>query len=422
MRMSARTPKSGVERRACSPREIDHGLAMGSIPLGRLFGIRIGADWSLLIAVWLVTMSLAMGTFPAWHPEWSGGLRWGVALAAALLLFVSVLIHELSHALVGRRQGLEVRSITLFVFGGMANIEREPETPRGELLMAIVGPLTSIALGLLFLLLGGWLAALGGDPERVMRNLGPTATLLFWLGPINILLGVFNLLPGFPLDGGRVLRAILWRATGNLEKATRWASGCGQALGLLFVFTGVAMIFGARVPVFGTGLVGGLWLALIGWFLSSAASMSYRQLVVMKLLEGVPVRRLMRRDVEVVRPDMTIARLVDDFLLRTDQRAFPVLDESRLVGIVCLEDVRSAGRDVWGEVAVADVMTPLNSLETIRPDDEVTEAMRLLSRRDVEQLPVVQDGRLIGVLRRRDILRWLELQAPAQHRPEPHPA
>src|SRR5690606_1517039 len=127
---------------------------------------------------WLVTMSLAMGTFPAWHPEWSGGLRWGVALAAALLLFVSVLIHELSHALVGRRQGLEVRSITLFVFGGMANIEREPETPRGELLMANVGPLTSIALGLLFLLLGGWLAALGGDTERLMRNLGPTATLL----------------------------------------------------------------------------------------------------------------------------------------------------------------------------------------------------------------------------------------------------
>ncbi|HEY8378605.1 MAG TPA: CBS domain-containing protein, partial [Nannocystis sp.] len=278
-----------------------------------------------------------------------------------------------------------------------------------------------IALGILFLLLGGRLAGLGGDAERVMRDLGPAATLLFWLGPINLLIGAFNLLPGFPLDGGRVLRALLWHLTGDLEKATRWASGAGQTIGLLFVFTGVAMIFGARVPLFGTGLVSGLWLALIGWFLSSAAAMSYRQLVIMKLLEGVPVRRLMRRDAVAVSPDMTIARLVDDFLLRTDQRAFPVLDQSRLVGIVCLDDVRTTGRDLWGEVAVADIMTPLGSLETIGPDDEVAEAMRILSRRDVEQLPVVQAGQLIGVLRRRDILRWLELQAPREH-PQPRPA
>lgn len=390
---------------------------MGSIPLGKLFGVRIAADWSLLIAVWLVMMSLAVGTFPAWHPDWSGGLRWSIALVASLLLFASVLVHELSHALVGRAYGLEVRNITLFVFGGMANIEREPETPRAELLMAAVGPLTSIALGLLFLLLGGRLAGLGGDTERLMRDLGPAATLLFWLGPINLWLGLFNLLPGFPLDGGRILRALLWRATGDLQTATRWASLSGQAIGLLFVFAGVAMIFGARLPLFGTGLVSGLWISLIGWFLSNAASLSYRQLVVMKLLEGVPVRRLMRHDVEVVPPELTVARLVDDYLLRTDQRAFPVIDRGQLVGLVCLEDVRTANRDTWNEVGVVDVMTPLASLETIGPDDDVTEAMRLLSRRDVEQLPVVRAGRLVGVLRRRDILKWLELQAPGGERP-----
>lgn len=396
---------------------------MGGTTLGKLFGVRIALDWSLFVALWLVTVSLALGSFPAWHPEWSGGLRWGVAVIAAVLLFASVLLHELSHALVARVYGLEVRTIHLFVFGGVADIEREPETPRAELAMAIVGPLTSIALGLLFLVLGGWLARLGGDPEHIMRDLGPAATLLFWLGPLNLFIGVFNLLPGFPLDGGRILRALLWRMTGDLQTATRYASLSGQAIGLVLVFAGMAMIFGARLPFFGAGVVSGLWISVIGWFLAGAAAMSYRQLVVMHLIEGVPVRRLMRHDVAVVPPTLPIARLVDEFLMRTDQRAFPVLAEDRLAGIVCLDDVRSVDRDVWDEVDVATIMTPLTVLETIGPDDELTTAMRAFSRKDVEQLPVVADGRLLGILRRRDILKWLELQAPRDERPaHPRPA
>lgn len=393
---------------------------MGGMTLGKLFGVRIALDWSLFVALWLIALSLALGLFPAWHPDWSPALRWGVAVVAAVMLFVSVLIHELSHALVARRYGLEVRSINLFVFGGVANIEREPETPRAELLMAIVGPLTSIGLGLLFLLLGGWLARLGDNPERLMRDLGPTATMLFWLGPLNLFLGLFNLLPGFPLDGGRVLRAIVWRVTGDLQTATRWASRSGQAIGLVLVFAGLSMIFGARLPIFGTGMVSGLWIALIGWFLASAAAMSYRQLVVMHLLEGVPVRRLMRQDFVVIPPSLSIARMVDEHLMRTDQRAFPVLDDDRLAGIVCLDDVRTVDRDVWSEVAVGEIMTPLAALETVRPDEELTQALRAFSRRDVEQLPVVQDDRLVGVLRRRDILKWLELQAPRGEHREQH--
>ncbi|WAS94955.1 site-2 protease family protein [Nannocystis punicea] len=396
---------------------------MGGLNLGRIFGVRIAADWSLFIALWLVTVSLALGLFPAWHPGWGGAMRWGVAFVAAVLLFASVLLHELSHALVARGYGLEVRSIHLFVFGGVANIEREPETPRAELMMAIVGPLTSIGLGLLFLLLGGWLARLGGDPERLMRDLGPTATLLFWLGPLNLFLGLFNLLPGFPLDGGRILRALLWRATGDLQAATRWASMSGQAIGFVLVFAGLSMIFGARLPWFGSGIVSGVWISVIGWFLASAAAMSYRQLVVMHLVEGVPVRRLMRRDVAVIPPDMSVTRLVDDYLMRSDQRAFPVLAGDRLVGIACLDDVRTVDRDVWNEVDVGTIMTPLAALETVGSGDELTAAMRAFSRRDVEQLPVVDDGRLVGVLRRRDILKWLELQAPRGERPvQPRPA
>ncbi|PCC71903.1 Zn-dependent protease (includes SpoIVFB) [Nannocystis exedens] len=396
---------------------------MGGLNLGKIFGVRIAADWSLFVALWLVAVSLALGSFPVWHPEWGGGMRWGIACIAAVLLFASVLVHELSHALVARRYGLEVRSIHLFVFGGVANIEREPETPRAELMMAIVGPLTSIGLGLLFLALGGWLARLGGDPERLMRDLGPAATLLFWLGPLNFFLGLFNLLPGFPLDGGRVLRALLWQATGDLQAATRWASLSGQAIGFVLVFGGLAMIFGARLPWLGSGVVSGLWISVIGWFLASAAAMSYRQLVIMHLVEGVPVRRLMRRDVAVVPPDLPVARLVDDYLMRSDQRAFPVLTGERLAGIVCLEDVRVVDRDVWNEIEVGTIMTPLAALETIRADDDLTVAMRAFSRKDVEQLPVVDGDHLVGVLRRRDILKWLELQAPRSERPiQPRPA
>lgn len=390
---------------------------MGGLRMGKIFGIRVVVDWSLFIAVWLVTVGLASGTFPAWHPDWSAGLRWGVALAAALLFFGSVLLHELSHVLVGRAFGLRVDHITLFLFGGVANIEREPDTPRAEFLMAVVGPLVSVGFGFLCVLVGAWLAGgPTGDPAAVMRGLGPLATVLFWLGPVNIVIGLFNLLPGFPLDGGRVLRAILWRATGSLERATRWATAAGQGIGLLLVFVGICMSFGVRVPLFGTGLVSGLWLAFLGWFLAGAAAASYQQLVLTALLAGVQVRRIMRRDVAVVSPELTVARFVDEFLMRSDQRGFPVVLGGQLVGLVCLDDVRKVPRDDWGAVRVGDVMTPASVLEVVTPEEDVAEAMRALGRRDVEQLPVVQGGQLLGVLRRRDILRWLELQAPRQDR------
>lgn len=386
---------------------------MGSFHLGRLFGVRIDIDWSLFIIFWLVAVSLASGTFPAWHPDWSDGLRWEVALLAALLFFGSVLLHELSHALVGRALGMNTQNITLFLFGGVANIEREPETPRAEFLMAIVGPLVSIGLGVLFIFAGAWLAGgPAGDPSEVMRSLGPGATLLFWLGPINLFVGLFNLLPGFPLDGGRVLRAFLWRVTGDLERATLWATRAGQLLGMLLVFAGITMAFGAYVPFFGTGLVTGMWLAFIGWFLASAAAASYRQMVVSHLLAGIPVRRLMRPDVEVVPPTLPLVHFVDEHLMQNDQRAFPVVESGRLVGLVCLEDVRKVPRTAWHDAHVSEVMTPAAALSVVGPDEQLDEAMRALGRRDVEQLPVVTDGRLVGVLRRRDIFRWLELQTP----------
>ena len=383
------------------------------IPLGRIAGIEVVADWSLLIIFGLITFSLAAGVFPIWHPDWSVGLYWSTALGASVLFFVSVLLHELSHAIVGRASGITVRRITLFIFGGMAHMESEPRAWRAELIMAVVGPITSLALGIMFL----WLAGLAAgpvelspeEPQRALAQLSPLATLLFWLGPVNILLGIFNLVPGFPLDGGRALRAIMWGITGNLQKATRWASFSGQLFAWFLIAVGIGMIFGLRVPVLGGGLINGVWLAFIGWFLNNAALMSYRQMLVKDALENVPVSRLMQTRVTHVAPDTLIETLVDDHLMASGQRVFPVLENGKLVGMVSVGDLRKAKRSAWDSTPVADVMTKSSSLATVRPDTDVTDALELISGRDVNQLPVLDRERLVGLLRREDILKWLLL-------------
>jgi len=233
--------------------------------LGKLFGVQVTLDLSLLLVFGLVLLNLGGGLLPAWHPAWSPELRWAVALAAALLFFASILLHELSHALVGRALGTRVSGITLFMFGGMAQLEREPERAAAEFWMAIVGPATSIALGVVATLLGTWLggrevAALTEHPQAALQAFGPLATLLVWLGPLNIVLGLFNLLPGFPLDGGRALRALLWWLTGDLRRATRYATFLGLALGWSLTALGLFTAFGFHVLFFGRGFVQGLWL------------------------------------------------------------------------------------------------------------------------------------------------------------------
>lgn len=383
--------------------------------IGRLFGINIHIDGSWILIFLLVTWSLASGLLPAWHPDWSVGLRWGVAVASSILFFISILLHELSHSLVAKAQGLPVRRITLFLFGGVSNIEREPPTPKSEFLMAVVGPLTSILLGIIFLALAAF-SVYGSnvqteDSQTAISQFGPITTLLLWLGPINIILGLFNLIPGYPLDGGRILRAALWSVMKDLRKATAWAAGVGRLIGWLFIAAGVAMAFGAKLPFFGTGLISGLWLIFIGWFLNSAAQSSYQQTIVRDLLEGVPVFRLMRPNVPTVTPEMTVSHLVYDYLMGADERAFPVIEGERLVGLVCLEDIRKVPREAWDHTTVGQIMTDTSHLDVVAPTEDAGDALEKLSRRDVRQAPVVENGRLVGLLRRRDILRWLEMQS-----------
>jgi Zn-dependent protease/CBS domain-containing protein len=380
------------------------------IRLGRLFGISLTLDFSWILIFLLITWNLT-AMFWQWHPEW-GMANLGVAVAASLLFFASVVAHELGHALVATAWGLPVREIRLFLFGGVSDIEREPPSPLAEFVIAIVGPAVSFVIGLTCVALSGLFLRNGdlSDPGALIAGLDPLRTIILWLGPINLIIGTFNLIPGFPLDGGRVLRAALWRITGNLRRATRWASATGQAIGWSFVLLGIAMLFGARVPFFGHGTGSGIWLALIGWFLSSAAARSYQGLVVQETLEGVTVNQLMRRSGPEVEADTTIGAVVSELLTRAGETVLPVFHDGVLVGLVSATDVRRAPRESWPFTPVVSVMTPREKLVTVSPSDSAASAMKTLVERNVEQVPVIADGQLVGMLDRNAVARWLEME------------
>ncbi len=384
------------------------------IRLGKLFGISIVVDRSWLFIFVLVTWNLASFLGIA-QPAWPALAAWAVAVIAALLFFTSVLAHELAHSLMARSRGMPVHNITLFMFGGVSNLQREPESARDEFATAVVGPLTSIAIGLALALVAAATAGpLTGQATNLLaavRRFGPFTFLLLWLGSVNIMLGVFNLIPGFPLDGGRVLRSILWAASGNLVRATKWATAVGRLVAWLLILAGISMTFGVRLPIFGTGVIAGLWLAFIGWFLNGAASQSYQQVLIRDVLDGVPVSRMMRLDPPTVTEDVTVSSLAYDHIMQADDRAFPVMSGDSMLGIVSVEDLRKVPRDRWDHTTVVQIMTRADRLATIAPDDEAMEALTRLAQRDVRQLPVLKDGRLVGLLRRSDLLRWLQMHS-----------
>jgi Zn-dependent protease/CBS domain-containing protein len=386
----------------------------GGFRLGRIFGVAVYIDPSLLIIFGLITLSLGWGVFPRWHPEWGAPLTWLVALSAAILFLVSVLAHEMAHALVGRRHGIEVRRITLFLFGGMAHMENEPPTPKSELWMAIVGPITSIAIGVGSIALA-WAIAPAAvaelaevDAAAAVQQLGPASTLLLWLGPINVLLGLFNMVPGFPLDGGRVFRAIVWWITGDLRKATRWASNSGRYFGYALIGAGVLMILGVPVPIFGRGLVSGLWLVFIGWFLSRAATASYRQLVIREALSEIEVADLMRRRIIAVPADASVADLVAH-AYETDQESFPVVVDGRMVGIVPQAALLRVPAENRVSTRVATIMLPVEAVPTVGPHEGAQDALTRMQQTQRAEIPVIDRGHLLGLLRLQDVFRWLAL-------------
>lgn len=361
--------------------------------LGRISGIDINVDSSWLIIFILFTWILAGSYFPRGHPEWSETLFWGMGVLTSLLIFASVLVHELAHSLVALRQGEKVRNITLFILGGVAQITEEPKEPIKEFTMALVGPMSSLALALVFLVFSLGL-------KTVSQPLAASAS---YLAAINIGLAVFNLLPGFPMDGGRVLRSILWKITGSLKKATRVASLSGQGFALLLILAGILLIL--------RGSLGGLWWILIGWFLDNAAVRGYKEVMVKSLLEGLKAEDLMNRDFETVPEDVLVQDLVDNYILKKKERVFLVTANGSLKGIVCLEDVKQTPKERWTQATVRDIMTPKEKMEAVSPGDDGNRILTSLAGREIHQVPVMAGGKVAGIICRSDILRYLQLRS-----------
>ncbi len=365
----------------------------GSLRLGKIFGIEISIHFSWVIILVLMTWSLAVGWFPVIYHGWSTATYWLVSFIAAILLFVSVLLHELAHSVVARARGLPVKNITLFVFGGVSNIEREPGSPGVEFQMAIVGPLTSLLIGGLAYLL---VFALG-------NNATPVAAILGYLAIANILLGIFNLIPGFPLDGGRVLRSIVWKVSGSLRRATRIVTIVGEIVAYLFILLGIWEFFGGN-------LIGGIWIGFIGWFLLIAAQSANTEVVLQSMFRGVTVEEVMNTSPMTVPANISLQKLVHEYFLPLGLRSALVTQADQLAGLITLSDIRHFPREEWEKVPVGHAMIPRERLHVVSPQQNLNDVLPLMAGRDVNQLPVVQDNRLVGVLSRDAIVRYLEVR------------
>jgi Zn-dependent protease/predicted transcriptional regulator len=365
--------------------------------LGRVFGIKVGLHYSWFLIALLIVFSLS-SQFHASNAEWGDGLILTLSIVTAILFFLSLLLHELAHSLVATSNGLPVREITLFALGGVSQIEKNPTSAKVEFWMALVGPLTSAVIGVLCLLAA---YASGGQASD------PWIVVLQWLGIINIALAVFNLIPGYPLDGGRVLRAIIWWKTGDADRSTKVAAKTGQVVAFAFIAIGIARFFG------GAG-IGGLWIAFIGWFLLQAARESYVQVGVADALAGVRVADVMTTDCPTVDGWLNVQNFVDQELLRTGRRCFIVIEKDEITGLITPHEIKNLERAKWPFMTLHDVMRPLEEMRSISPADTLASGLELMSKNDLNQLPVVSNGHLEGVLSRAHVLRYLQTRAELQ--------
>ena len=369
-----------------------------AISLGRILGIPIGLDYSWFLIFALLTWSLATSYFPAEFKDWPVTQYWIVGAATVILMFCSVLLHELGHSVVALRYKIPVRSITLFIFGGVAQIGAEPPSAIAEFWIAIAGPITSFALAIVFGLL-----------QPLVGAFGPLLAIAQYLAYINGALALFNLIPGFPLDGGRVFRAIVWGTTHSLHKATLIAANLGRFIAYGFIILGVWQMF--------TGNFGnGLWIAFIGWFLESAASSQIRQQTIHDLLAGHHVADAMRRDYTTVSPDATLEQLVTEHILGSGRRSLVVKLNDRIIGLLTLHNVKAIPASDRLTTKAGQVMIPVGQIKRIKPDAELTDALGEMDRDGVNQLPVMVDDEIQGVLSRDDVISTLRNLSEFSHR------
>jgi len=365
------------------------------IPLFKLFGFTVNADASWLILAVLITWSLAKGAFPHYFAGLSNEAYWWMGIAGAGGLFVSIVFHEFCHSIIARQFGLSMKGITLFIFGGVAEMESEPESPIVEFLMAVAGPVSSALLGAAF-----YLVLMAG------RSVGwskPVNGVLQYLMVINFVLAGFNLLPAFPLDGGRVLRSILWGIRGNLRWATRIASGLGSTIGIFMI------VFGFLNFIAGN-FIGGIWYFLIGMFIRQASQMSYSQLLMRNALAGEEIQRFMETGPVSVSPSLTVEQLVNDYFYKYHYKMFPVSDGNGLVGCVGSRQVKGLPREEWSRYMVRDVVAPCSDENTISPRTDALQALSLMNRTGNSRLMVVDENRLLGIVTLKDMLKFLALK------------
>ena len=368
-------------------------MLKGGIPIGKVFGISLRLNYSWFIVFGLVTWALAANYFPVNYPTWSLTTSVLAGLVTSLLFFGSVLTHELMHSVVAQKAGIPVRSITLFIFGGVSQITDEPKQPKDEFRIALAGPLTSLVIGGIFWAV--WFS---------LRNTNEFVTAIaFWLGWINISLAGFNLIPGFPLDGGRVLRSILWWRSQNLRTATRTASNIGRGVGYLFIFGGIWLIFWGN-------WFNGLWLAFIGWFLENAAVGSYRQLALRDMLQGHTVSEIMTRDCLTVSPKLTLEQLVNEHILTSGRRCFPVVTDGRVLGLITVHNITAVPRTQWNTKMVDEVMTPFDNLKWVQPNENLSSVLQLLAEDDINQVPVVEGRSIVGMISRDNLISFVNVR------------
>jgi Zn-dependent protease/predicted transcriptional regulator len=367
------------------------------IKLGRIFGIQIGLHYSWFLIALLIVFSLS-AQFHATNAAWGDQIIVSMAVLTALLFFVSLLLHELAHSVVAKSNGLPVKEITLFALGGVSQIEKNPTSAKLEFWMAFVGPLTSALIGVICV----EAASLLGQPRT-----DPWMAMLQWLGYINLTLAGFNLIPGYPLDGGRVLRALIWWKTGNADRSTQLAARAGQLVAFGFIAVGIFEFFS------GAGF-GGLWIAFIGWFLLQAAKESYAQVGLAEALKDVHVADVMTHDCPTVEGSLNLQNFVEDKVFRTGQRCFVVLENGKISGLVTPYEIKAVEHAKWPLTTVQEVMRPLEKLRSATPDEPLAEALATMSRYDLNQLPVISDHHLEGVLSRAHVLNYLHTHAELQ--------
>ena len=365
------------------------------IRIGRILGIPIYLHPSWYIIFALITFSL--GTqFKEAHPNWSAPQHWALGIITAILFFSSVVAHELGHSIVAMRYKIPVQSITLFIFGGLANIGREPTSARQEFNIGVAGPVTSFLLAAGFFLI----ARIHGANELVVA----TAT---WLAQINFYLAAFNLVPGYPLDGGRIFRAVVWGATNDLAKATRFAARSGQVIAYTMIFGGIAeFVLGDKI--------GGLWLAFIGWFVREAAQESYAQVTIRTALAGIHAGDVMTSEIPSINPSISLEEYVQE-VLRTGRRCHLVSNDGNPVGLITLDSARQIPRDEWAHTSVQAAMLPLERIHWAQPAEPVLNILERMQREDINQMPVLDEGHIVGMIARDTILRALQTRLQAAH-------